>query len=145
MTDDADIGHGFDFLRHDRSETPTAFATVGEIVEPNMPKLSRDVLDTTHSKSPERYREFIGGLKNAEEFSLTLNYKPSNAEVALMLEDFENPEPNKYKGIFPDETEWVFAALIVGLSPAIPVGDKMQLEVTFKPSGKPTITAGGGA
>jgi hypothetical protein len=139
MSEDADIGHGFCFERGDRAD-PIVFAEVGEVVEPMLPKLQRDAVESTHAKSPDRYREFIGGLSNAEEFSITLNYNPGNTAFPLLLSDFANKLPNDYRGTLPDTSTWQFSALLVGVGQAIPVGDKMQLELTFKPTGKPVFT-----
>jgi len=140
MTADADIGHGFQFERGDGA-TPEVFATVGEIMDPALPKLERDAREVTHAQSPEGWREYIRGLLNAAEFSLTLNYNPGNTAMPLLMGDLTatNQVPVNYKGTLPDGTTWDFAALVTGIGPSIPVDDKMEVEVTFQPTGKPVI------
>lgn len=141
MTADADIGHGFDFQRHDGGD-PGTYVTVGEIMDPALPKLERDAREATHAQSTEGWREYIRGMLNAAEFSLTLHYNPGNAAMPLLMADLTATDqtPGNYKGVLPDGTEWDFAALVTGIGPSIPVDDKMEVEVTFQPTGKPTVT-----
>ncbi|QPM89382.1 phage tail tube protein [Pseudooceanicola algae] len=139
MTEDADIGFSSKFQRGD-GEDPEEFATVGEVVDVVPPKLSREAIDVTHSESPDGWQEFIGGLRQAEEFSVQIHYNASSAHMASVHADFAKTVPGNYKVIFPDGSDWTFAALVIGVSPATPTGDKMVCEITFRPSGKATVT-----
>lgn len=133
----ADIGHDFAF---ERSDGNGGFAAIGEIRVPNLPALSRDAVERTHTKSENRWREYIGGLLNAAEFSLTLVYDPADVAMGLLMADLAVPDPQDYRGVLPDGTIWAFKALVTEIGPSIPNDNLLEVEVSFQPSGKPTIT-----
>ena len=133
---DATIGFGSDFKR--------GTTTVGEILSIGAPSLSRDVIDVTHMNSPERWREFIGGLKDAGEATVTLQSSPASTGYQAMVADFDNDSPESYSIDFPDGSSWTFTALITGLETSDPVEDKIETSATFKITGKPTFAAAPG-
>lgn len=144
MSDDAAIGYGIDFQRSDMAETP-AFVTVGEILNVTPPSLSRDTVDATHSKSPNRFREFIAGLRDGGEVSVEIQYRPSSVGALAAIADFETDTPVDYKVIFPDTAEWAFKALCTAIDVDTPIDDKMVGTFTYKVTGRPVLTAASGS
>jgi predicted secreted protein len=130
---DAQIGYGSDFKR--------GAASVGEVLSIGAPSLSRDVVDATHMKSPEGWREFIAGLKDAGEVSVEIQSKPSTAGYQAMVADFDNDAAESYSIEFPDGSSWSFSAFITGMDTSDPLDDKITTSATFKISGKPTFAA----
>jgi predicted secreted protein len=117
---------------------PEVFANIAGITNISAPSLSRETLDVTGHDSADAAREFRGGLKDGGEVSIDINYDPSVHDV--LVADFDDEDPRNYKIVFPDTTEWGFAAIMTGFSPSAPHDDKLSASVTFKVSGMPAIT-----
>ena len=60
-----------------------------------------------------------------------------------LIADFGDAEPRDYKVVWPGTLgTWAFKALLTGFEPEAPHDDKLAASLTFKVSGKPTITTG---
>ncbi len=134
---DRSIGHGTVIQRSDDATSGGVFTSVGEIYDTQPPGITRDAVENTTMASIERWREFMGGLKDAGELSFTITFDPDAAEITALELDLNTDTPGFYKIIFPDADEWGFAALLTAFQPTVPVGDAMLAEVTFKLTGKP--------
>lgn len=141
MTTNAGIGHGSEFKRSSDGTSGGTFSSVGEITGITPPGLSRETVDATHMQSPDGFREFIGSLKDGGEVSIEVNFDPDHADVAAALADLTSSTPGYYKIVFPDTTEWGFAALMTGYETGDPLDDKMTATLTYKVTGKPTFVA----
>jgi predicted secreted protein len=139
MTTEAMIGHGSDFQRSSDGTSGGAFATVGEVLDITPPSLAKDAVDATHMASPDRWREFIAGLKDGGEVSLELSFIPGNASTTAALSDINSNSAGYYKIVFPDATEWGFAAIATGFEAGDPLDDKMTATLTYKLTGKPAF------
>ncbi|MBY6113294.1 hypothetical protein KUW09_04855 [Mameliella alba] len=137
---DASIAYGIDFQRSDMQAAP-AFTTVGEILNVSPPSLSRDTVDATHSKSPNRFREFIAGLRDGGEVSVEIQFDPGSTTAAAAIADLETDTAIDYKIVFPDTSEWDFSALCTGIETDAPIDDKMVATFTYKVTGRPVLTA----
>ena len=110
------------------------------------PGIEREEIETTvHKRADQKdagWRTFLGGLKDAGEVSIDVNYHPSKHDD--LLTDFEDSEPREYRLVFPDkdETAWEFKAFLTGFEPEFPFDDKAEASLTFKVSGKPNLTSG---
>ena len=142
MPTEADIGHGSDFQRGDGA-SPEVFATVGEVLSINGISITKDVVDATHMKSPDRYEEIITSIKRTGEISVSIQFKADSATTDAALADVDRKELGNYRIVFPDEAEWDFAAHCVGLSIDVELADKMIAQMTYKPSGKPSFMEAG--
>lgn len=124
--------------------TPTeAFEPIGKVTSLSGPEIERETYDVTSHDSVDGWREFIGGLKDAGEVSAEINYDPRVHDD--LIADFEDTEPRSYKMVFPAQAgagSWTFKAVLTGFSQEAPVDDKLSAELTWKVSGKPTITPG---
>lgn len=119
---------------------------VAEVVTIGGPSLTRETIDATHLTSPDRWREFIKGLKDGGEVSMDLNYLPwdSTHNVSTgLLSDFNNDSSSldSYDMVFPDTagTTFSFSAIVTKFEPNIAGDDKLAASVTLKISGKPTL------
>lgn len=119
---------------------PEAFTAIANITNLSGPGLSRNTIDVTAHDSPDARMEFIGGLKDSGELSADLNYDP--AEHDQLIDDFDDEDPRNYQIVFPDAatTTWAIKAILTGFEPGMPHDDKATASVTFKISGKPTIS-----
>lgn len=127
-------------LARGNGATPEVFATIADVTNISAPGLARETYDVSSHDSPDGWREHIGGLKDAGEVSLDINYKPANHDV--LIADLDDDEPRAYKLVFPDGTEWALQLILTGLEPSAPHDGQLTGTVTFKVNGKPDITPG---
>ena len=131
----ARIGHGSQFYVGSNN-SPITWTAVAEITSITPPSATRDVIDATHTGSPDGWREHIPGLKDGGEVQVEMNFVPNSDEtnilVAVQLDTFARD----FKIVFPDGTTWVFQAFCTGFEPDAPFDDKMTATATFKVSGK---------
>lgn len=139
----AKIGHGARLQRATVETSPQTWEDLGELIEPSAPGLSKDAVEATHSRSADRYREFISGLRKGEEVTAMIALEPSaasNGTYAKLNADINSDEVIEYRMLFPGEaTAWLFAAVTLSVTPSIPIDDRMTLEVSLQPTGKPTL------
>ncbi|MEU9199409.1 phage tail tube protein [Streptomyces sp. NPDC048332] len=136
---------GTQFLRD--STGAGAFVVVANCTDISGPSRQRESIEVTAHDSPNKYREFIKGLKDGGEVELTLNYDPGNITHQALDADFEEDDLRAYQLVIlpgdPDEHTWDFSGLITDLGDEYPTEDKMERTCTVKISGKPTLTATG--
>lgn len=132
-------GFGVQLKRGD-GETPEIFTAIADITNLSGPGLSRETLDVTSHGSPDGWMEFLGGLKDPGEVSADINYQPALHDT--LVDDFDDVAPRNYQIVFPDSpaTTWAFGAIITGFEPEAPYDDKAAASLTFKVTGKPTIS-----
>ena len=132
----AQIGYGASFNRGD-GNSPTVYNSIGEVLSINGPGMGRDPVETTHMTSTERWRTFIGGLKDGGEVSLDLNFDPGAAANTSLLSDLNTNTAQDYQVAWSDGSLWTFSALLTAYEPTAPIDDRMTATATFKISGKP--------
>ncbi|MBJ6626061.1 phage tail tube protein [Streptomyces sp. I4(2020)] len=134
-------GFGVQLKRGDGAE-PEVFTKIADVTSLNPPNISRETLDVTSHDSVNGWMEFLGSLKDPGEVSADVNYQPSAHD--LLVSDFEDATPRNYQIVFPDAdvTTWEFPAILTGFEPEAPYDDKATASLTWKVSGKPTITTG---
>lgn len=132
-------GYGTKFQRGDGG-VPEVFTTIGEATSISGPEMERDTIDVTSHDSPNRFREWVGGLVDAGEVSFEVNYDPAIHNV--LKADFQDPLPRNYRIVLPTPPggQWAFKAFITNMGPEFPHDDKMSAEFTFKVSGDPVFT-----
>lgn len=139
----ADIGHGCDLQRSSNGTSGGTFATVGTIYEMSPPGATRDAVDKTSHSSTDRWREFIGGMKELGDMQIDLEFDPASTAVDDMYTDLNTNTAGYYKVVFNDvaSTEWGFSAFVTGVDVATPLEDKRMMTVTIKGTGKPAWIA----
>ncbi|GEC02952.1 hypothetical protein SSP24_06070 [Streptomyces spinoverrucosus] len=124
-----------------------AFVAIANVSDISGPERSREAIEVTAHDSPDEYREFVKGLKDGGEVTITINYDPGDTSHSALDGDFEEKDLRAYQVVIlpgdPDEHTWDFTALITDLGDAFPIDDKMEREATFKISGKPTLNPTG--
>lgn len=137
MTHTDRIGHGTQFHRSDDGTSGGTFASVGRVRDVTPPELSRDAVQSTDMESLERWHEYIGGMKDGGETSFLMTFDPGSAELTAFMTDLNTNTAGYYKIVFPDASEWGFAALLTNVAPEAPIEGLMAATFTFKVSGKP--------
>ena len=118
--------------------TPGTYDVVAEVVSITPPSFSREAIDATHLASPDRYKEFIAGMNEAGEASITLNFVPSATDALVAA--FTATTGN-YQITFPNDVTMEFSGFCMTYEIGEISNDKMTATATFKPSGAPTLTA----
>jgi predicted secreted protein len=143
-------GFGIQFLIGDGGTPSESFTAVAEVQDCVPPTFSKEAIDVTHHGSTDGWREFLSGLKDGGEVTLTLGWLPQNAthdDSTGLLSHLYGDDVNNYQIILPDtdETTFTFAAVVTGFEGASPLDAAMTADVTLKVSGKPTIETGASA
>lgn len=127
---------GTQFQRHNGS----TFVTIAEATNISGPELERDTIDVSSHDSPNRFREWVGGMVDGGEVTFEVNWDP--AEHATLKADFNDALPRQYRILLPSPPggNWTFSGFITGMTHEYPYDDKMSAEFTFKISGDPVFT-----
>lgn len=118
-----------------------AMDKVGEVVDLSPPNKSKDAVEGTHMESEDAYREFLSGLKDGGEVTVTYNRVGDDAGQLTVQEGFE------YDGavwVFMDlpfavPVRFAMKVIVTGVEEEVPLDDKMQGSFTGKVSGKPSL------
>lgn len=133
----ADIGYGASFGIE--GSTPGTYVAVAEVVSVTPPGASREAVDVTHLNSDNETKEFIAGMAEWGDASITVNYLPS-ATDALMTAF--TAKTDKFQITFPSGVKMRFAGIVTGYEIGeIVVDDKMSATFTVKCSGAATLVA----
>src|SRR5687767_14592043 len=93
MSTQAKIGHGTLFqINSSPGNSPDQWDSIAEIVSVTPPSLSRDAIDATHSESPEKWREYIPGLRDGGEVTLEMNFIPGGLGTEAILATFNSDD-----------------------------------------------------
>lgn len=132
----ARIGHGSQFYVGN-DDSPQTFTAIAEITSITPPSVTRDIIDATHTGSPDQWREHIPGLKDGGEVSCEMNFVPNSNSSNILIAVQTDVFARDFRIVFPDGTIWNFNAFCTGFEPDAPFDDKMTATATFKVSGKP--------
>lgn len=126
-----------------QKQVDMSWEDIADITSISGPGLERDTIDVSSHQSPQAWREFIGGMKDAGEVSIDVNYDPADHDE--LVADLDSEEPLSYRIIFPDddETTWTFQAVMTGFEPDAPHDDKLSASLSFKVTGRPSLSSEG--
>jgi len=127
--------------------SPEAFTEVSEVVSIDGPSFSREMVDITHLNPPNDYAEFKAGLKDGGQVTIEGRAIPTDTThltgTSSLLGLFESGTETNFRITFPDSpaSYFEFAALVSDLNPSIGGhSDPVNMSVTLKVTGKPTLT-----
>jgi len=117
------------------------FTSIAQISDVGGPGLAMDTIDVTTHDSPDAWREFIAGLKDAGEVSLDLVYDPDSVTQTALRNDLDSRVTRNFQIVFPDltATTWNFAAKVTAFEPTASVEDALMASVTLKVTGRPNL------
>lgn len=147
MATGAKIGRKAQFLREDTvgGGTYTAIAEIKSISGPNV---ARDAVEATSNDSSDDFAEFIPGIADAGEVTLTLNARPDNAThgaASGLAYDADNGTARAYQVKFPQfnavsPPTLTFTAFCTGFEITSETRSVVTCVAKFKITGKPTRT-----
>jgi len=137
---DADIGYlaklGIE------GETPGEFPDLGvEITRIKPVGWSRDEEEVTHLQSPDGFKEFIAGMKEATPCEFDINWKPSQTDPVLAA--FEK-KSNTFQITAPNGVRMQFPGFVTSYEPGDLSTGTMTATVTIRPTAKPVLLAASG-
>lgn len=121
-----------------------------EVVSCTFPNDETDEVEATHLNSPGRRKEFIAGLIDGGECTVTLNYNPGSATDLLLTAAKEAGTTRSVRFVIPDETgtgaaDWniTTSGFIKRYAPDTMVaGDKITATATIRITGAQEQGAG---
>jgi hypothetical protein len=121
---------------------PEVYSTLGEIVSVGGPEIERETIDVTHMESPDKFREFIGSLKDGGEVEVGVNLlvDPAGAFMTKIEALIDDDDRSNFLIAFPDDnaTNWQFSGLLTNFAKDdAEVDGKLGASYTLKVSGKP--------
>jgi predicted secreted protein len=119
----------------------TGSKVVGEITSMTAPELTQDTIEMTSHDSTDRYREFIGGLRDGGELTISGNSVPADEGQAQILTHFDADDAQELVITFPDSSNWTFNAICTAAAPVTEAttDGKLEFSGTFKITGSPTF------
>ena len=142
----AKIGKKTQFLREDPVDSGT-FVPVAEVKSINGPTQSRDAVEATHLESDDDHTEYVPGVAEGGEVSLTLNFRPEHTSQGAssgLYKDFQDGTFRNWQIAFPQfagTPTLRLAGFLTGWEPSIATKDLLTVAVKLKVSGKVTATS----
>ena len=114
---DETTGWGGQFHLHNG----TALTKLVGVIDCGYPTITVDQLETSNLESPNKFKEFIGGMLDGGEFAVTMNYTPRSATDVLcsaalgQVRTFKIVEP-EFDGTAAQEVTG--SVLVIGYEPS---------------------------
>lgn len=138
---EAMIGYLSKFSVWDADASPPSFVELGEIKDITPPSDTFDIIEATHMQSPNSTKEFVLGLIDPGEASMTLNWIPGGDTDDRLRTIKAAREAVQCRIEYPNGATHTFNALLTTMTPAVPVQDIMTCDVSWKVTG-PVTPAG---
>lgn len=127
--------------------TTETFTKIAEIIDIDGPSMSRDAIEVTSQDSTSGWREFIPGMRDGGEVSITANWIPVHATqdgTSGVLSKFTDDVLHNWQIITAGDgssgtIDIDFAGIVTDFSISLPMEEQAQLEFTLKISGAVTI------
>lgn len=121
---------------------PEVFTEIANVTNIGGPALSLDTEDVTTHDSTAAFEEHVPTVLRTGEVSLDIVYDPNagtaDATTGLVAK-LENKTLTNFQLIFPDTTQWDFAAYVTGFEPSAPHDGALTATVKMKITGEPTL------
>lgn len=134
MSEDFSIGYGtkVSVLR----SSATDYHQLIGILDVTFPQATADEIDVTHMQSPGRAKQFISGLTDNGEVTLTMLWIPGSETDKMLRECQKSGEIMQIKfetanGLYID----ISVGFLKGYAGQAPVNEKQTIELTFRLSG----------
>mgnify|MGYP001193015217 FL=1 len=106
------------------------------------PGLGLDTEDVTTHDSTAAFEEVVGTILRSGELSVDIVYDPnagSHDATTGLVAMMEARLPVGFSMVFPDTTEWAFAAYVTGFEPSSPHDGALTAAVKMKLTGAPIL------
>jgi len=115
--------------------------TLTELTAINGVDMSADAIEVTNHDSPDRYREFIQGLRDGGEIAIEGNFTTSTStELYTQFNTTSLVSCTITLPTKPSNSQWVANVFATGLGTSAPIDDKIPFTSTLKITGKPVLS-----
>ena len=115
--------------------------TIGNIINLAIAGQTRDPIDKSTMDSINKFREFLAGMADGGEITITANYDGSAAGIANSLNTaYQLGAAETWTITLSDTSTWASSGFITNLGMPIPFDDKITQDITIKCTGVPTFT-----
>lgn len=115
------------------------YTEIGEVTNANKPNIQVDQVEVTTMQSPDQTKEYIAGLADRGEVTLSMNWVPGSASDTFIETWREGGnERRSVKITTPNNKIYTFNAFILSYSGEIPNGEVMKAELGLKVAGSVT-------
>lgn len=117
--------------------------TIGEVDTIGGVKVKADTIEATTHQSTDNFKEYILGLLDMDEVTIEGNYYAGDTDGQIaFLTDLYARTGRTVTITYPTVTgtAWSITALPTGFSTEPPINDKVRFTISFKPTGKPTMS-----
>lgn len=111
---------------------------LGEVTEITPGEATTERVQATHMQSPGRRHEYISGMIDSGEASVTLNWIPGSTTDTTLRGLLASGATQEHTIVFPNGVSVTFDAVVTGFSKALPLEDRMTATVTVSISGEET-------
>lgn len=132
ITDPGMIGYG---TTVEVNTTGTTWFKIGLLASATPPNETVDQVDVTHMESPDRTRQFIAGLRDLGDVTLSINYVPGNLTDEYVLEWRSSGETRPVRITYPTDVIDTFPAFPTGYTPTLAAADKASADLKLKVAG----------
>lgn len=137
---------GFGIKLQYTTDGGTSWLDVGAVEDANPPGSTKDTYETTHHGTPNGIKTFMGGLVDAGEASIDIQYDVANVghqELRTRV-NTAHEAPQDYRFVWGDTGATIdeFSAIATGFAPQAPIDNKVLATVSFKLSGAVDYDAG---
>lgn len=132
-------------LQRGNGASPEVFTTIAAVSDISGPKRKTDTIDTTSHDTTTGYKSFIGSLKEGGEVTGKLFFDPNDSThnaTSLGLIDLQDSRAViNWQIVFPTSPsrKYTFAGLVIGMDLMAAVAGPLEITLTVKISGKPTL------
>lgn len=124
-------------------ETPTeGFDPIANVMDISGPGLGLDTEDVTTHDSTAGFEEVVPTILRTGEVSLEIAYDPGDGthdDTTGLIKKLDDKTLTNFQLVFPDTTEWDFAAYVTGFEPSGSVDGALTASVKMKVNGQPTL------
>lgn len=135
------LGNGTKFIRRD-GVAPGTFVDIAHIaVELGGLSLSRETKEDTYYSTPQdSYKSFYGGIRDAGESNIKMEFDRTEQYHLLLLNDFNSDDLGRYGFQWPDadKTQMTCDGVVTGFEVTHAVGEKIYANCKIKWSGEPS-------
>lgn len=116
-------------------------AAVGSLSSIGGVSASADTIDVTALDNVNGYREFVAGLKDGGEVSLSGYFDYADAGQKALYAAFESGETEECEIVFPTamDCKWTFSGVVTAIETGAELEGAVSFSCTVKVSGKPAL------
>lgn len=129
-------------LKKGDGASPEVFTTIAQCGDLTGPDQKVDTIDTTTHDNADKYKTFIGGLKEGGDIKVPIFFDPTNSTHQGLLTTIDAAVTVNFQIALPMVSpayKWSFAGLITQLGHTYKVNGAIMADLTIKVSGKPTL------